>query len=193
MKRFLSFFAVIVMLFSFTTGCVTTSTNVPRAATHEVFGMMTGYSSTYLRHQITYMVEKGQTELKIFIMSTGGIAYDWMATVDLISYAQSLGIHVTTEAFGCVMSAAVPVFLAGDTRIAGPNTQFMVHHIQIPEGYTLTEDDIECVDMLEYMYTKYVADHSDLSFDEVDKYQDDVTFFTAKQAKRWGMVDRIIE
>jgi len=137
------------------------------------------------------MLKEGKTELKIFVMSPGGMAYDFMGAVDVIKLAQNHGIHVTTEAFGLVASAAVPVFISGDTRIAGPNTQFMVHHIQT-EGYVLTEDDIECITMLENFYIKHVAEHSDLTEEEVDKMMDEVTFFTAKQAKRYGMVDEII-
>ena len=156
-----------------------------------IFGGMTGYSTLQLHQAVSSMLKEGKTELKIFVMSPGGMAYDFMGAVDVIKLAQNHGIHVTTEAFGLVASAAVPVFISGDTRIAGPNTQFMVHHIQT-EGYVLTEDDIECITMLENFYIKHVAEHSDLTEEEVDKMMDEVTFFTAKQAKRYGMVDEII-
>ena len=156
-----------------------------------IWGQMTGYSTLMLHNEIVKMLEEGKTELRIFIMSPGGMAYDFTGAVDTIKFAQNHGIHVTTIAYGLVMSAAVPVFVAGDTRIAGPNTQFMVHRINT-EGYVLTEDDIECITMLEDFYVKFVAEHSSLTEEEVGKMMDEVTFFTAKQAQRYGMVDEII-
>ena len=156
-----------------------------------IWGEMSGYSTITLHNEITRMLEAGKTELRIFIMSPGGIAYDFMGAVDVIKFAKAHGIHVTTIAYGCVMSAAVPVFVAGDTRIAGPNTQFMLHRIQTGD-YNLSEDDKECITMLEDFYVKFVAEHSSLTEEEVGKMMDEVTFFTAKQAKRYGMVDEII-
>ena len=156
-----------------------------------IHGQMTGYSTLLMYNEVVDMIEAGVTELRIFIMSTGGVAYDFTGAVDVVKFAQNHGIHVTTIAYGCVMSAAVPVFVAGDTRIAGPNTQFMVHRI-VTEGYILSEDDIECITMLEDFYVKHVAEHSSLTEEEVGKMMDEVTFFTAKQAERYGMVDEII-
>jgi len=152
---------------------------------------MTGYSTLMLHNEIVKMLEEGKTELRIFIMSPGGMAYDFSGSVDVIKFAKNHGIHVTTIAYGLVASAAVPIFVSGDLRIAGPNTQFMVHRIDTG-NYQLTEDDIECITMLEDFYIKFVAEHSSLTEEEVGKMMDEVTFFTAKQAKRYGMVDEII-
>jgi ATP-dependent protease ClpP protease subunit len=163
----------------------------PEAETVQIWGQMVGYSTLSIHNAVERMLKEGKTELEIFIMSPGGTAYDFTGSVDAIKYAQNEGIHVTTKAFGCVMSAAVPVFVAGDIRIAGPNTQFMVHRINT-EGYVLSEDDIECITMLEDLYVKFVASHSSLTEEEVGKMMDEVTFFTAKQAERYGMVDEII-
>lgn len=190
-KKLLVIVVAVAVMLGCVFGCVTTQGPAVSIERISIFGTMTGYSSLSLHSRIETMIENGQTELKVFIMSPGGIACDFTGAVDLIKYAQSKGIHVTTEAYGCVMSAAVPVFVAGDTRIAGPNTQFMVHRI-VTEGYQLTEDDIECVTMLEGFYIKHVAAHSNLTEAEVGKMMDDVTFFTAKQALRWGMVDQIV-
>ena len=152
---------------------------------------MVGYSTLQLYNTVNSMLEEGKTDLKIFIMSPGGLAYDFMGAVDVIKFAKNHGIHVTTIAYGIVASAAVPIFISGDLRIAGPNTQFMLHRIQTG-SYQLTEDDIECITMLEDFYIKHVAEHSSLTEEEVGKMMDEVTFFTAKQAQRYGMVDEII-
>lgn len=157
----------------------------------QIFGVMYGESTLNLHNAVMEMLASGQTVLEIFIMSGGGNAYDFSGAVDVIKFAQSRGIYVITRAYGLVMSAAVPVFAAGDLRIAGPNVQFMLHHIDT-RGYVLSEDDIECITMLTDFYIKHMAAHSSLTEDEIDQLMIEVTFFTAQQAQRWGIVDVII-
>jgi len=156
----------------------------------EVFGEMTGYTSKILYEKIQLMKIAGLTHMKIFIMSGGGNAFDCMGVIDVLQDAQKAGIHITTVGIGIVASAAVPVFLCGDTRIAGPDTIFMLHKIERPSY--LDEDTKEIIELLEYQYQSFVVDHSNLTYEQVDKICGDYTWFTVKEAIQWGMVDQVL-
>ena len=155
----------------------------------EVFGQMSGYNTPTLYNKLQALKSQGISELEIFIMSPGGVVVDAFGFCDLISKAKSEGFHVTTIARGMVASAAVPVFLSGDHRIAGPSTVFMLHKPGRPDP--CDGNCKEYFDINEHIYINLVADHCDLTYEEVDKYCADETWFTAKEAKRFGMVDEI--
>lgn len=155
-----------------------------------IHGQMTGYSTMSLRSKVLELKSKGITELRIFIMSPGGMVLDAFGACDVIRDAKASGIHVTTIGLGMVASASMPVFLAGDTRMAGANTVFMLHK---PDREEITDENyIELMDLDERLYIDLVADNCDLTYDEVNKLCNDFTWFTAEQAKRYGMVDEII-
>lgn len=62
--------------------------------------------------------------LKFFISSVGG---DVDSAIRLHDYLKALPIEVTTIGFGQVDSAAVIIFLAGNTRIAIKKCRFLLH------------------------------------------------------------------
>lgn len=65
-----------------------------------------------------------RTPIKILINSEGGAAEDGQAIVDLLTQCKT---PIITVGLGKVMSMAFDIFLAGDMRIAQPNTLFMAH------------------------------------------------------------------
>jgi len=71
---------------------------------------------------MTLAQEKGP--IQIYINSFGGSIQDSQAVVDIIT---TISNPVITMAFGKAMSAAFDIFLAGDLRIAYPNSLFMCH------------------------------------------------------------------
>jgi len=155
----------------------------------EIWGQMLGFATYNLYDKFQVFKAQGIKEVHIFIMSPGGAVVDAFGAVDAINKAKSEGMYIVTIARGMVASAAVPVFCAGSYRIAGANTQFMLH--KPDREYVTDENDIELYDLTEHMYTRIVADNCDLTYQEVDKLCTDFTWFTAKEAMRYGMVDRI--
>jgi len=152
-------------------------------------GQMNGYTTLMFTHAVDEMIRDGQTRLEVFIMSPGGVVADCFGAVDVLNYAKSRGIKVICVARGMVASAAVPVFAVGDIRIAGPNTVFMLH--KPDRTGTVNEDYLEMMDLHEKLYITILADNCQLTYEEIDKYCTEFTWFTAKEAKRWGLVDII--
>lgn len=155
----------------------------------EIWGELTGYATLSLYNSFQLFRAQGIKEVHVFIMSPGGIAVDAFGVCDIIEKAKADGIKVVTIARGAIWSGAVPIFLSGSYRIAGPNTVFMLHKPERPEY--LDENDLESFDLHERLYISIVANHCDLTYNEVDKLCTEYTWFTAEQAKRYGMVDEI--
>jgi ATP-dependent protease ClpP protease subunit len=70
-------------------------------------------------------------DVTLFIYSSGGDAFSGLALADQIERAKRRGFHITAHASGIIASAAVPVFAAGDVRLAAPGTIFMVHETSL--------------------------------------------------------------
>lgn len=190
MKRKL-FTVILAIIMAVYFGTLVTCKQVPpKPIELSVFGQMNGYSVSMFYRQFNEARVTGVKEVKIFIMSPGGIVVETFALCDMIKKAQADGIHVTTIAYGMVASAAVPVFLCGDTRTAGPNTVFMLHK---PDLAICGEDEdcLELYAMDEKLYIQLIVDHCNLTHKEVDELCAAYTWFTAKEAMRYGMVDRI--
>lgn len=66
--------------------------------------------------------EKGP--IQVYINSFGGSIQDSQAVVDIMT---TIDNPIITMAFGKAMSASFDIFLAGDYRIAYPNSLFMCH------------------------------------------------------------------
>ncbi|KKN52313.1 hypothetical protein LCGC14_0614140 [marine sediment metagenome] len=135
-------------------------------------------------------------KINLFISSPGGDAFSGLALADQIKRAQRLGFTVTASASGLVASAAVPIFAVADTRIAAPGTIFMVHEASLwkwPGRETASDirSQNRLMGLLQERYIAVLADRSNLSVEEWIERERTTTWFSAKQAKEWGLVDLI--
>jgi ATP-dependent Clp endopeptidase proteolytic subunit ClpP len=162
----------------------------------KVFAYIGTMDSSNLWQDITILKDMGITKLNIYINSGGGSATDGLALADTIRYAIRQGINVTTYAVGQCASAAVVVFASGEKRIATESAQFMVHRASLLK-YLSSEDseDLEIQHrMLKQMTERYIGilvESSNSSFEEWDQRIRATTYFTAKKAQEWGLVDKV--
>jgi len=134
--------------------------------------------------------------LHMFISSGGGDAFSGLALADQIERAKKLGFHITAYASGIIASAAVPVFIVCSERIAAPGTIFMVHETSIWKwpGQETHSDIIsqgKLMDLLRDRYMSKMVKYSKLPLEEWLMMEAKTTWFSAKEAKKWGLVDRI--
>lgn len=135
-------------------------------------------------------------EINVLIMSPGGEGFAGLAMADELSRSISRGIRVNCYASGLIASAAVPVFASGSYRVAAPGTIFMVHE---PTMFKFISEEkrkdlktqSEMMEMLVDKYVSILAAHSKISKEEWEKKGLETTWFTAKQALEWGLVDKI--
>jgi ATP-dependent protease ClpP protease subunit len=134
--------------------------------------------------------------LNLFINSPGGDAFSGLALADQIERAKRKGFHVTAHASGIVASAAVPVFAVCDERLAAPDTIFMVHEASVwkwPGRETASDirSQNRLMELIRDRYIGKLAKYSKLNKEEWEELEHKTTWFSAEQAKAWGIVDKI--
>ncbi len=72
------------------------------------------------------MSEVSKEPIEMYLSTYGGDAYSGLAIYDVI---RACKCTVSIFAKGKIMSAGTLIFLAGDIRIAAPNTRFMIHSV----------------------------------------------------------------
>lgn len=88
-------------------------------------------ATTNLRATLCGMVNEQAKEIVILFSSEGGSVEEGMS---LYTYLKALPVDLTMHATGFVKSIAVPVFLAGNKRIAASNAKFLFHSFHWATG-----------------------------------------------------------
>ena len=131
------------------------------------------------------------------INSPGGSAFDGLSISDLVINAQdNWGFTIRAHASGIIASAAVPIFAVCKERYATSGAIFMVHEAALwkwPGRETASDIKTQnfMMDMLQNKYTSYLVNNSNLSKEKWDSLQKETTWFTAEEAKAFGLVDEL--
>lgn len=126
----------------------------------------------------------------IQIHSYGGHSMDSLAIYSEIKQSKS---QITTVAIGCIYSAAVLVFAAGDTRVAAKEAWFMVHEDsfnKLKGPTSLIRTEAAFGDRLERQWAELMAKETGLTAEQWDNMSRQTTYFTAEEAKELGLVHR---
>ena len=106
--------------------CKTTKNKKNKVACISFSGKVNANTAEEICSSFEYLVDEHVNEIHFGINSTGGSMEDvWF----LANFINALPIRLITHNLGCIESAAVIVFLAGDIRIACVNSGFMIHGI----------------------------------------------------------------
>ncbi len=138
--------------------------------------------------------EDSSKDIDIYVNSPGGSVVDGLAIYDTM---QLIKPQVSTICVGLAASMGA-VLLAGGApgkRYALPNAKVMIH--QPWGGFRGQASDIE-IHAKEMIATKkrlneILARHTGQSYKTVEKDTDRDNFMTAEEAKRYGLIDQIIE
>lgn len=136
----------------------------------------------------------GYKKIIVRFFSGGGSAFAGLGIADLISEWVTRGMDIEGQAYGLIASATVPIFAACKTRQAGTSTLFMVHEAAAFKFFTLEKhSDISAQErMFNLMLDKYVGILEKRSNKKTDFWKTlirETTWFSADQAKEWGLVD----
>jgi ATP-dependent protease ClpP protease subunit len=138
----------------------------------------------------------GVMNVNLFINSPGGDAFSGLALADQIERAKKRGMTITAHASGIIASAAVPVFAVCSVRLAAPGTIFMVHEAAIWKwpGRETASDIRSQNDLMELLGDRYISKlvaNSNLDKAQWQNLEYKTTWFSAKKAKEYGLVDKI--
>jgi ATP-dependent Clp protease protease subunit len=137
--------------------------------------------------------EDDEKDISLYINSPGGVVYSGLAIYDTMRFIKP---DVQTICFGVAMSMG-SLLLAGGTpgkRMALPNSRILIH--QPSGGYEGQAADIEihAQETLELRrrIDEIYAEHTGQPISRVHDDMDRDRYFTAEQAREYGLIDRVI-
>jgi ATP-dependent Clp protease, protease subunit len=137
--------------------------------------------------------EDADKDVSLYINSPGGIVYSGLAIYDTMQF---IAPDVQTTCFGIAMSMG-SLLLAGGApgkRMALPNSRILIH--QPSGGFQGQSADIEIhareILELRRRVDEIYALHTRLPVDRVHEDMERDRFFTAEEAREYGLVDRVI-
>lgn len=134
----------------------------------------------------------GISELVVHINSPGGEVSEGFA---IYNYITSLGVPVTTIADGMVASIASVIFLAGSTRKAYTNTDFMIHNpwtMAVGDANQL-ESYVEDLRRVERQLLDFYVKATGSDRDTIEVMMADETHLTAEQLLELKFATEVVD
>ena len=153
----------------------------------------TNMSNTIVAQLLFLEKEDPKADIQMFINSPGGYITAGMAIIDTMNYIKP---DVSTTAVGLAASIGTMLLINGakGKRFALPNSKIHIH--QPLGGVEGQASDIaieakEILKIREQLY-KMISEKTGKSISQITKDADRDKYFTAKEAKAYGLVDKII-
>ena len=130
--------------------------------------------------------------ITLYINSPGGSISAGMVIYDTM---QLIPNEVTTIAMGLAASMGQFLLVAGapGKRFATPNTRIMMHQPLGGIGGTASDIKIQAEQMLfiKKRMAQLIAEHSGQTLEQIEKDSDRDRWFTAEEAKEYGLIDHV--
>jgi len=161
------------------------------------YGTISSQAAVSLQNDLFVLKNKTKIrDIDLYIYCFGGDMFAGFAMIETIRMAKQNGFKFTAYAIGAVGSMAIPLYAICYPRIAYHSTIFMVHPASLGTAkQMLTGADIQSqtdlYNMSQDLYVSALAKFTKLSKEEWLKKIEKDTWFSAEQAKEWGLVDII--
>jgi len=137
--------------------------------------------------------EDQKKEVKLYINSPGGSVTAAMAIYDTMQFIKA---NVATVCIGQAASAAAVLLAAGEKgkRFSLPNARVMIHQVMGGAEGQAKDVAIQTREMLriKQQVDKILADHTGQPVSKIETDTDRDFFMTAEDAKKYGIIDKII-
>ncbi|MCM0677028.1 ATP-dependent Clp protease proteolytic subunit [Micromonospora phytophila] len=137
--------------------------------------------------------EDAERDIYLYINSPGGSVSAGMAVYDTMRYVKN---DVATLALGFAGSMGQFLLCAGAAgkRYALPHSRIMMHQPSGGMGGTAADITIQAENMLHVKRTmqELIARHSGRTLEEIQRDWDRDRWFTAEQAREYGLVDQVL-
>ncbi|MEU7798373.1 ATP-dependent Clp protease proteolytic subunit [Micromonospora arborensis] len=137
--------------------------------------------------------EDADRDIFLYINSPGGSVSAGMAVYDTMRYVRN---DVATLALGFAGSMGQFLLCAGAAgkRYALPHSRIMMHQPSGGMGGTAADITIQAENMLHVKRTmqELIAQHSGRTLDEIQQDWDRDRWFTAEQAREYGLIDEVL-
>ena len=160
-----------------------------------LIGEINHVSAARVMMQMLYLEDqkRGQ-EINLYINSPGGAVDDTLALYDTMRFISS---KVATYCIGRAYSGGAVLLCAGTAgrRFILPHAKVMIHQPYGGVTGQTTDVQIQAEQIIKAKQTlnEIIAEHSGRSVDEVAKDGERDKFFSAQEAKEYGLVDKVFE
>lgn len=138
--------------------------------------------------------QNSKEDIKLYINSTGGQVTSALAIYDTMQYIKA---DVATICVGMAASAAALLLTAGKKgkRSALPNSEIMIHQVMGGASGQATDVAIHANHILKIKkkLNEIMAKHTGQSISKVEKDAERDYFMSADDAKKYGIVDKVIK
>lgn len=153
----------------------------------------TNMSNTVIAQLLFLEKENPDEDIQMFINSQGGQVTAGMAILDTMNYIKC---DVSTIAVGLAASMGTVLLSSGKRgkRFALPNSKIHIHQpLGGVEGQA-SDIAIEAEEILKTRETLYkiLSENTKQAIKQIEKDADRDKYFTAKEAKEYGLIDKVI-
>ena len=153
----------------------------------------TNMSNTVIAQLLFLEKENPDEDIQMFINSQGGQVTAGMAILDTMNYIKC---DVSTIAVGLAASMGTVLLSSGTRgkRFALPNSKIHIHQpLGGVEGQA-SDIAIEAEEILKTRDTLYkiLSENTKQAIKQIEKDADRDKYFTAKEAKEYGLIDKVI-
>lgn len=138
--------------------------------------------------------QNSREDIKMYINSPGGSVSSALAIYDTMQYVTS---HVQTICIGMAASAAALLLASGEKgkRVALPNSEVMIHQVLGGASGQATDIDIHAKHILKTRdrLNKILAKHTGQKLHKIEIDTDRDYFMSAEEARKYGIVDKVIQ
>ena len=138
--------------------------------------------------------EDPKKDIKLYINSPGGSIYDGLAIIDTMNYiepdVQTIGIGLQASMGAMLLSAG-----AKGKRCCLPNSRIMIHQPNSGTEGKITDQEIALKEgvFLKKRLAEIFAKNTGKSLAQVEKDMDRDNWMSAEEAKKYGIIDEVIE
>lgn len=144
--------------------------------------------------QLLFLDAQSDDDITIYINSPGGVVTSALAMYDTMQFIKS---DVATTCIGMAASAASLLLCAGEKgkRSILPNAEVMIHQVLGGAQGQASDIDIHARHILKTKerLNKIMAKHTGQKVTVIEKDSDRDNFMSATEAKKYGLVDKIIK
>ena len=145
--------------------------------------------------QLLFLEAQGSGEdITLYINSPGGVVTSALAIYDTMQYIKS---DVSTICIGTAASAASLLLASGEKgkRFILPNAEVMIHQVLGGTEGQASDIDIHARHILKTKekLNKIMAKHTGQKISTIEKDSDRDNFMSATEAKKYGIVDKIVQ
>lgn len=151
-------------------------------------------ANTLIAQLLFLDAENSKEDIKIYINSPGGSVTSALAMYDTMQHVKA---DVATICIGQAASAAAVLLASGakGKRFSLPNARVLIHQVMGGAEGQQKDVEIQAREMLRIknQVNQILSKHSGQPIKKIEQDSDRDYFMTAEEAKKYGLIDKIIQ